>query len=301
MWGGVRSSVFPELVLSNSDGSYRFHTPYNIRSKDAYANIMDTGGWAAATQNAAEASSYALGLVFGRDPTWAEQRKLKHTGRPHWQNSATAYGAGDTRSGERDYTVMNMDNHVIINPGDCFTRRTYLVLGTLRDVAEAGRKLEAHTDLRPAEFKENSTPLLPLYLNTAHQASPQPTLEKPTPDAEPLCQLYAHPVPHSRPLFILQDGGTGEFILTTDPALQCRKVAFENPYPVGHEKHDKFEHRVQYLTNETRTKSWQLLGYAMPADKADVKIERRKLSDIEPLAKLFQAGECAKADALLVR
>ena len=119
---------------------------------------------------------------------------------------------------------------------------------------------------------------------------------------EGVCQLHAHPVRHSKPVFLLQDGGaTGEYILTTDPMLQCRKLPFANPYPAGHEKHARFQNRHQYLTHQTRTKSWQLLGYAMPADKADAKIEHRKLSDIEPLAKLFQPGECAKADELIVR
>ena len=302
MWGGVRTSVFPELVLSNPDGSYRFHTPFNLQAKGVYGPVMDTGGWAAATQNAANPSAFALGLIFGRDPTWLDQRKLKQTGKPHWQNSATVYGAGDSRGGERDYTVINMDNRVLIKPGDCFIRRTYMVLGTLNEVAEAGRKLEAHTYVQPIEFQAESCPLVPVYLKTADKAPPQPTLEKPAPDAQPLCQLYAHPVRHSKPVFLLQDGGaTGEYILTTDPMLQCRKLPFANPYPAGHEKHAKFQNRHQYLTHQTRTKSWQLLGYAMPADKADAKIERHKLSDIAPLAKLFQPGECAKADELLVR
>lgn len=301
MWGGVRTSVFPELVLSNPDGSYRFHTPFNLQAKDVYGPIMDTGGWAAATQNAANPSSYALGLVFGRDPYWIEQRKLKQAGKPHWQRSGTVYGAGDSRGGERDYTVINMDNRVIIAPGDCFFRRTYMVIGTLQEVAEAGRKLESFTDLHPVEFKESDTPLLPLYIKRADKAPPQPTLEKPAPDAQAICQLYAKPVRHSKPIFLLQDGGTGEYILTTDPALQCRKLPFANPYPAGHEKHTKLQNRHLYLTHQTRTKSWQLLGYAMPADKADAQIGHRKLSDVPDLAPLFQAGECTKADALLVR
>lgn len=301
MWGGVRTSVFPELVLSNPDGSYRFHTPFNLQAKDVYGPIMETGGWAAATQNAANPSSYALGLVFGRDPHWIEQRTLKHTGKPHWQRSATVYGAGDSRGGERDYTVINMDNRVFIKPGDCFHRRTYMAIGTLQEVAEAGRKLESFTELRPVEFKESDTPLLPLYIKHADKNPPQPTLEKPTPDAQPLCQLYSKPVTHSRPVFLLQDGGTNEYILTTDPALQCRKLPFENPYPAGHDKRAALENRHQYLTHQTRTKSWQLLGYAIPADKADINIQHRKLSDLPDLAPLFQAGECAQADKLFVR
>ncbi len=301
MWGGVRTSVFPELVLSNPDGSYRFHTPYDGSAKDCYVNTIDSGGWAAATQNAANPTAFALGLVFGRDPQWPEQRKLKHAGTPGWQSSPTVYGAMDARHGERDYTVMNMDNRVTIAPGECFFRRTFMVIGTLGEVAEAGRKLDTFTDMHPVEFREQDTPLLPLYLKTADKTPPQPTLDPPTPEAKPVCRLYAQPVKDSKPVFLLQDGGTGQYILTTDPALQCRKVPFENPYPAGHEKHDKFQNRVQYLTHQTHTKSWQLLGYAMPAEKADTsKRSYTKLSDIPALAQLFQPGECAKADALFI-
>lgn len=39
----------------------------------------------------------------------------------------------------------------------------------------------------------------------------------------------------------------------------------------------------------------------MPADEADTNIQHRKLSDVSDLAPLVQAGECSKADALLVR
>ena len=297
MWGGVRTSIFPELVVANADGTPRFHTPWSIGSQDAYQDIIDTGGWATATQNAEDTAAFALGLVFGRDPTWPAQRKLKHSGQPHWQNSATVYGAGSTRGGERDYTVMNMDNRLTIGPGDCVFRRTYMVMGTLGQVSTAARRLEAHAALRPIEFLVEKVPLAPIYVKTAENSSPQPTLEKPTPDSQPLCQLYAHPVRHSKPIFLLQDGRTNEYILTTDPMLQCRKVPFTNPYPPGHEKHSKFQNRQQYLTHQTRTKSWRLLGYALPAAN---NAQAGKLSEIEPLTKLFQAGEGLKADQLAV-
>jgi hypothetical protein len=301
MWGGVRTSVFPELVLSNPDGTYRFHTPFNLQARDAYTNVIDSGGWAAATQNASNPFSYALGVIFGRDPYWIEQRKLKHTGQMHWQRSATVYGAGDSRGGERDYTVINMDNRVNIAPGECFFRRTYMAIGTLQEVAEAGKELEPFTDLHPVEFKEDETPLLPLYIKRDDKATAQPTLEEPEPGAQPVCQLYSKPVRHSKPVFLLQDGGSGEYILTTDPALQCRKLQFVNPYPADHSKHATLENRHQYLTHQTRTKSWQLLGYAIPADHAATNLAHRKISELPDLAPLFQAGECAQADRLLVR
>ena len=81
-WGGVRTSVFPELVLSQPDGSYRFHTPFTIDMPGTYGDIAKTGGWAAATRNAANPASYALGLVFGRDLYWPEQLQLQARRRP---------------------------------------------------------------------------------------------------------------------------------------------------------------------------------------------------------------------------
>jgi hypothetical protein len=219
VWGGVRTSVFPELVLSQPDGSYRFHTPFDLDSKDVYSDIFKTGGWAAATQNAANPNAYALALVFGRDAHWPEQRSLKQAGKPDWQYSATIYGAGDSHHGPRDYTVMNIANRVYIKPGECFFRRIFMVLGTLNEVVEAGRKLESFTDYQLMDFTEADTPLLSLYAKPMDKGQIVPCLEAPTPDAKPICQLYARPVKHSKPLFLLQEAATGRYRLTTDPAL----------------------------------------------------------------------------------
>lgn len=66
-WGGVHTSVFPEHVVSNPDGSYRFFTPWNYGSPGCRIHFEDTGGWAAAVQNAASPYSYAIGVVFGKN------------------------------------------------------------------------------------------------------------------------------------------------------------------------------------------------------------------------------------------
>lgn len=113
-WGGVRTSVFLELVLSQPDGSYRFHTPFSIAERGSYGDIAKTGGWAAATQNAANPAAFAVGLVFGRDLHWPEQLKLQRAKTPGFQQSPTVYGAGDSRHGPRDYTVMDVSSRVNI-------------------------------------------------------------------------------------------------------------------------------------------------------------------------------------------
>ena len=94
-WGGVRTSVFPEHVVSNPDGSYRFFTPWNYGYAGCRIHFEDTGGWAAATQNGANPHSYALGVVFGKNL----DGKGEHAGKPR-------YDCGNSRHGTRDYTVQ---------------------------------------------------------------------------------------------------------------------------------------------------------------------------------------------------
>lgn len=301
-WGGVRTSVFPELVLSRPDGGYRFSTPFSIAERGSYRAIGKTGGWAAATQNAANPAAFSLGLVFGRDLHWPEQERLKRAKTPGFQHSATVYGAGDSRHGARDYTVMDVSSRVTIPPGECFFRRIFVVLGTLGEVAEASRKLESFADYHLMDFTESDTPLLPLYARPMGKGQIVPCLEAPTPDAEPVGQLYARPVKHSKPLFLLQEAATGLYRLSTDPALFNRKEPFANPYPESHPKHVAFQNRVQYVNYEGRTKSMSLLGYLIPREKADERKHRYSpIGSIPALADLFLAGQSLAADQLLIR
>ena len=93
-WGGVRTSVFPEHVVSNPDGSYRLFTPRNYGTPGCRIQFEEPGGWAAATQNAADPHSYAIAVVFGKKL----DRKGGHRGKPR-------YDCGNSRHGTRDYTV----------------------------------------------------------------------------------------------------------------------------------------------------------------------------------------------------
>jgi hypothetical protein len=190
----------------------------------------------------------------------------------------------------------------MIQPGECFFRRVFLVLGTLSEVTDAGRKLESFADYQMMDFTEADTPLLALYVKPMDKGQIVPSLEAPAPDAKPIAQLYARPVKHSKPLFLLQEAATGRYRLTTDPTLLNRKEPFTNPYPAGDPKHAAFQNRVQYVNYEGRAKSMTLLGYVMPREKADATTHRyATLSTIPALADLFQAGESLSADALIIR
>jgi hypothetical protein len=301
-WGGVRTSVFPELVLAGKTGAYQFHTPYSGDMRGYYSDIKDTGGWAAGTQNAADPHAFALGLVFGNDQHWAEQSAMEKTNPARFQRTPSIYGAGDSRHGPRDYTAMVVGNRPNLRPGETYYRRVYFLIGTLSEVAEKAKTLEPLADYGRLAFAETDTLLLPLHARKMPNGQIIPTVEVPDQAGDPLCCTYAYPVEGSKPLFLLQEANSGRYAVSADPYLFCTRVAFENPYPQGEPKHTGFENRVQYLTYDGKTRWLGILGYAMPLAKADSKRHRyAAIATVPALAELFQPGESAKADALLVR
>jgi len=154
-WGGVRTSVFPEHVISNPDGSYRYFTPWSYgfdRLDGCRINFEDTGGWAAVAANADNPYSHAIGVVFGKEL----DRKGEHYNKPR-------YDCGDSRHGERDYTVQATVIHIKDKPGTPHMLRMYFVIDALDKVAETCNRLADHADYEPLTFTEADTPLVPLY------------------------------------------------------------------------------------------------------------------------------------------
>lgn len=64
-----------------------------------------------------------------------------------------------------------------------------MVVGTLNEVAEAGRKLETFTDYHLMDFTEADTPLLPLYAKPMEKGQRVPSLDAPNAGAKPICQI----------------------------------------------------------------------------------------------------------------
>jgi len=301
-WGGVRTSVFPELVLADAGGQPQFHSAY-YEQGDGYAvDTKDTGGWAAATQNAADPHGYALGLVFGRDQHWRSQSVLEKAAPDRFQRTPTVYASGDSRHGPRDYTVMEVSNRINCRIGETFFRRVYFIIGTLAEVTEKAKALEAHADYHPLVFDEDDTPLLPIYSRKVANGQLVPTLEMTSKSDVPMCFTYARPVEGSKPLFLMQETATGKYAISTDPYLFCARIAVKNPYPEDDPRHATFENRPQYLTYDGKTKWIDIMGYVMPREKADEKkLQYVGLDRIAPLAELFQPGESDKAKAFVVR
>lgn len=288
----MRTSVFPEHVVSNPDGSYRFFTPWNYGSPGCRIHFEDTGGWAAATQNAENPHSYAIGVVFGKKL----DKKGEHRGKPR-------YDCGNSRHGTRDYTVQATVIHIKDKPFTPHLLRMYFVIGTLQDVARKANQLAAFADYEPLDFTERNTPLVALYPKRYQKG--QTVLSRQAPArgaAAPACKVYAHPVKGSLPLFVIKDNPTGRVFITTDPYTECEREPFQNPLKPGEPGHTKYERRTVYRAYERKTDWIELLGFVMPKADADTaSFPSVALSSIPGLSATFRPGEKADAAAIVVR
>jgi len=290
-WGGVRTSVFPEHVISNPDGSYRFFTPWNYGSPGCRIHFEDTGGWAAATQNAANPHSYAIGVVFGKKL----DKKGEHRGKPR-------YDCGNSRHGTRDYTVQATVINIKDKPFTPHLLRMYFVIGTLDEVAKTANQLADFADYEPLDLTEDNTPLVALY--PRRYAGGQAVLSRRAPagnSAGPLCKVYAHPVNGSLPLFVIKDNPTGQYFVTTDPYAECEREPFQNPFPPDDPRHQKYENRTVYRPYTRKTDWIELLGFVMPKTMANPSLEATALSSVSGMDKAFRPGQKAEANEIMVR
>jgi len=280
-WGGARTSVFPEHVISNPDGSYRFFTPYSYGSEGCRIDFDQTGGWAAVTQNAADPLSYAIAVVFGTDL----DRRGDHYARPR-------YDVGNSRHGTRDYTVQATVIHIKDVPGTAHLLRMYFIIGTLADVATKANKLAPYATYAPLDLTTEGVPRVFLYADAEGL-----TRTRPQETAQPLCQVYAHPVRGSRPLFLIREVKTGRTFCTTDPYARCAREAFVNPLPEGHASFNKYETRTVYKAFAGETEWVDLLGFVL----TEALPGHTPLASILPAREAFDPGECEPAEELFVR
>jgi len=291
-WGGVRTSVFPEHVVSDPDGSYRFFTPWNYGSEGCRIHFEETGGWAAATQNAANPHGYAIGVVFGKQL----DSKGEHRGKPR-------YDCGNSRHGTRDYTVQATVINIQDQPFTPHLLRMYFVIGTLDEVAKTANQLADFADYEPLDFTEANAPLMPLY--PRRYRGGQEVLSRQAPAGHkigPTCRVYAWPVRGSLPLFVIKDNPSGHHFITTDPYTECEREPFEDPFPPDDPTHEKYENRTVYRPYTRKTDWIELLGFVMPKTEADTaSFPSVPLSSVPGIAKVFRSGEKAEASAIMVR
>ena len=256
-WGGVRTSSLPVHMLSKADGASevaggRFNQKGNIRT------LAETGGWAVFAQAASARPRYALALVFGTDRHLAEQSKLADSDPRRFQTRPSPYRWGIGGGPKRDYTVGETIRRFNLTGGRAVFARVFMIVGTLERVVARARRLAPDTDYGLLEFTEQNAKLLPLYV-TRHARTGQTVLSTVrTGGARPALYTYAQPVAGSLPLFLMQDTTSGKLLTSTDPYILCSA-----PPPAGDSSILRpYDGRTKYLG---------LLGFVMPAERANAK------------------------------
>lgn len=210
-WGGVRKTVFDNMLVSNSSGGF---TNKLIDDFDVTANQVvtadNTGGWAAFTEGTAE-TDRGLAYVFGDTDTHLSES---------WQTSKSSWRWGDA-GGDflgipiRNFHVGTFRREIDVDPGDLFESRYFLVLGDVDHIEStiADRNLVGHATYDKRTIVEQDSGLLAWQI-----LDEDGTLSIVASDAGSPSDFmtYALPVNGSQPLFLFEDAEGGVFV-SVDP------------------------------------------------------------------------------------
>ncbi|HEX6827364.1 MAG TPA: hypothetical protein VF104_00140, partial [Burkholderiales bacterium] len=238
-WGGARFEQFnlpfsafrtrtlPVQVLGNRDGSYRVVSK-EFRSNENVPKLREagTGGWIALV-SADSPSARGIGIVYGKDPREIDEK----AGVVRWGS----YAPGRPEVGG---TVATVRRNVSLDAGESLYYRYYLVLGTLAEIQAKGNALESRVVLEKVKRKPEDTPLMPICADAGNGL--KRTCEA---GQGPVFNAYREFVPGSRPLFLLEKAGAGEYLIT------------DNPY------------EISFDPTDGATKYLDLLGWVLPQDR----------------------------------
>ena len=266
-WGGVRTTTYPELFVSDPDGSYRFFHQYFGHGSTFMRPASKTDGWLGSAAKRDDPKCQTFAFVFGRNPAGKTKQGRR-------KSLNCAYGRGQLdkngKIGKRAYTVMASNTSGQMPPGQSFWVRYYLVVGTMEHVVKRARQLRNKVDYNALNLSEKQATLAPLYRKTRSDGTRSLARERSN-GAKAVCRVYNEPILNSKPLFVIRELPTGRSIVTTNPYELSRRKAYRNPVPESHKLHGKLENAFQYYTHESeagKVLAWELLGFVMPADKA---------------------------------
>jgi len=266
-WGGVRTTVFPNLFVSRPDGSYE-HVEQYYGERGTGRNCSDTDGWLLAAAKKDDPQCPAFAFAYGRD--FPYEKIQKGDPRPSLMTSGRAGRTPDGKPNSRDFTIMANSVRGVQKPGTDYWVRYYLITGPLAKVVENARKYAARADYGVLNFSEERAGARPLYREEIPGGSVLLTRRRRRGQA-PVCRVYDQPVLGSMPLFAIRELPEGKGVVTTDLYELSRRVKYENPVPRDHKLFSRLEKAYTtsvYESQDGKDLKWQLLGFVMPADKA---------------------------------
>lgn len=268
-WGGHRKSVFPYVVSGNTDNSETYSNPFGENNGmpswgsgaagTTYMDPSQTGGWFAGVQNLNSDSAYAMSWIVGNKNLSNQFTQMFVMG-----DAATT----DSSLWNRDFEVMNLNYRAYMEPGTVFYFRYYYSVGDIKTVAQKSAKYKDYCVAKFLEFKEESTPMIPLYLTKLNNQTV--LTEKNT--GKPAMYVYTQPVKNSFPLYLIRNKQSNRLHVTCDPYMLMESVVIEND--------SQSPKRTGFRPYDGTTEIVKLLGYVMPEDAADPTLSYCSLSNI---------------------
>ncbi|MFH5802686.1 alpha/beta hydrolase family protein [Alienimonas sp. DA493] len=286
-WGGTRVSSLPVRRVSSPTGELLRRE--GLLSEHGTIDVRKTGGWNLSSASEA-ADSPSLALVFGRDKHLEEELARRDAGEPYVQFRHSLYR--DWRASEplyetrwrdwaerpansfRNYDVCEIIPKLRIVPDSTIWFRSYLVVGSRDEVRRQAAELAAHVDYGLLRFPRESTVRTTVSLPHRNVA-PAAAFE-----------LYAKPVPGSRPLFLIANRTTGEEVVTADPYAFVESEPLSLNLPAEHPHADYFAEARGYSLAERHSDWRALLGYAL--------VERPKEPGWRPLSQALRGDRLPK-------
>jgi len=239
-WVTLRAGTVPVHIVSNRDGSYREATQ-NLREENPLkVREGNTGGWIAfVTSNSPDA--IGIGIVYGKNPQGLDGK----SGFIRWGNNNSKGNFPGTNG-----TVATVKREVRLGIGETLYYRYFFVLGTLANIQSKANELESKVVLNKVTMTQEKANRLEICQDAGK--SLKRTCAK---DEKPIFYAFKDFTPNAKPLFLLLNAGTGEYMITDDP------------------------YEISFDPTDGSTKYSDLLGWAVPKSMAADSCRYQPLSE----------------------
>ena len=246
-WGGVRAENLPQCWLSYpNDSLERTYKQFGGAGEQGILDdINNSGGFFIWAADGEDENRPAMALVFGKDrhyEAFTDEYNMKPT-RIRWGD-----GSGDLN---RSYSVFTVNQRLDINPGNTFYYRVFYINGTMKEVHKKARSLVDASDYGFIASDPAYTPLTILKEESLDNAF--------TGDIK----LFASPVDHMVPLFLMEDVESGTQYISPDLYNNANTRPFTNPYDPADSKYETYQDRIVYRHYSGKNKYLRLLGYGV--------------------------------------
>ncbi|MCP4310320.1 MAG: T9SS type A sorting domain-containing protein [Bacteroidetes bacterium] len=246
-WGGVRALNLPQCWLSHpNDSLERTYKQFGGTGEHGLLDdINESGGYFIWAAGGDDDNRPAMAIVFGKDRHYDEYQSTYNM-RP----TRIRWGDGSADI-NRSYSVFTVNPRLDINPGATFYYRAFYINGTMKEVQQRAKSLVSASDYGFISMNPTDMPTSVIQEEELDSAFTQDI------------QLFASPVEHMVPLFLMEDRETGKRFISPDLYHNASILPFSNPYGPAHEKYETYQDRVVYRPYSGNIKYIRLLGYGV--------------------------------------